>query len=74
MPDMDGLQLGKWYSENRPDERHCFIMMTGAIDNEAEEYCAKHGCDIVHKPFDEKELFAAICNALDKCKSAEVNI
>jgi CheY-like chemotaxis protein len=74
MPEMDGFQLGEWWHENKPEERHRLILMTGSIGKDVEEFCAEHGYGLVHKPFEENELIEAMGKALNSSRQKAAQI
>ncbi len=60
MPRMDGFELGNWFHANKPDYLKKFVLVTGNIDQEVEDYCSKRGCRYLMKPFNQKELLDAV--------------
>ena len=65
MPEMGGLELGKWISENKPGGMERFILMTGAIDAEIEKFSENYGCQKITKPFKIEELIKKVAKITD---------
>ncbi len=60
MPVMNGLEVGKWLKKNKPGYLKKFILATGVIDIEIEDYCAQYGCRKILKPYNANEVFKVI--------------
>jgi PAS domain S-box-containing protein len=63
MPGADGYSLGAWLRERRPAMMKKLIIATGAVDQRLMDFCAAHGCRILEKPFDDKDLVSAVATA-----------
>ncbi len=65
MPGMDGLDVLRWVSENRPDVRVIIITAHGTIDSAVE--AMKYGAvDFIQKPFSPKEIRDLVSKVLDR--------
>ncbi|MBN1360218.1 MAG: response regulator, partial [Sedimentisphaerales bacterium] len=65
MPGMDGLEVLRWVSENRPDVRVIIITAHGTIDSAVE--AMKYGAvDFIQKPFSPKEIRELVSKVLDR--------
>ena len=66
MPNMSGMDVGKWLNKNKPDTLKRFILTTGALDPEIDNFCRQYGCDAITKPFEMEKLFTVIDRVLGK--------
>ncbi len=65
MPGMDGLDVLRWTTENRPDVRVIIITAHGTIDSAVE--AMKYGAvDFIQKPFSPKEIRELVSKVLDR--------
>lgn len=65
MPGMDGMDVLRWISENRPDIRVIIITAHGTIDSAVE--AMKHGAvDFIQKPFSPNEIRELVCRIMDR--------
>ena len=60
MPEMTGIELGEWLQENRPEYFGRYVLATGAIEPEVEDYCEKYKWNSIMKPFMTGELLHTI--------------
>ena len=66
MPNMSGMDVGKWLNKNNPVLLERFILATGAIDPEIDDFCRQYGCDAITKPFEIEKLLIVIGRVLGK--------
>ena len=65
MPGMDGLELQRYLAN--ADKRIPIVFITAHVsDNERRQAMAGGAVDLLHKPFSEDALFAAIQSALNR--------
>ncbi len=65
LPGMDGMDVLRWISANRPDVRVVIITAYGTIDSAVE--AMKHGAvDYLQKPFAPKDVRELVCKILDR--------
>lgn len=70
MPGMDGLEVLRWVSENRPDVRVIVITAHGSIDSAVD--AMKYGAvDFIQKPFSPKEIRDLVSKVLDRSTLTE---
>ncbi len=60
MPQMDGFELCRWVMENKPGHMERFVLATGIIGSEVDEFCSKYNVKYINKPFDKIELLEII--------------
>ncbi len=66
MPRMNGYELGEWLHKHKPHYCERFVLATGVIDVEVEEYCHKYHCRSLIKPYSKKEILETIAELADK--------
>ncbi len=66
MPRMNGYELGEWLHEHKPHYMERFVLATGVIDDEVEEYCHKYHCRSLIKPYSKEEILETIAELADK--------
>jgi DNA-binding NtrC family response regulator len=65
MPGMDGMDVLRWISANRPDVRVIIITAHGTIESAVE--AMKHGAvDYIQKPFAPREIREIVAKVLDR--------
>ncbi len=60
MPRMNGFELCKWLHKHKPHYLERFVLATGIIDVEVEEYCHKYHCHSIIKPYSKEEILETI--------------
>ncbi len=66
MPRTNGFELGEWLHKNKPHYMERFVLATGIIDVEVEEYCHKYHCRSIIKPYSKEEILETIAELADK--------
>lgn len=65
LPGMDGMEVLRWISANRPDIRVVIITAHGTIDSAVE--AMKHGAvDYLQKPFAPKDIRDMVCRIMNR--------
>jgi len=64
MKGMSGYDLGLWIQKNYPQMIGRFILITGMIDQEVDDYCARNKCHSLIKPFQGNDLLDFVNNIL----------
>jgi len=72
MTGKNGLELGEWLQEEMPEYQNRFILATGALDPEVDEYCSRYQWECVRKPFDKNKLIQAIQKVLKKTELHDI--
>ena len=62
MPEINGLELGTWLETRKPGDIEKFVLFTGVIDQETDDYCSKHHCKYLLKPVDNDTILETICS------------
>ncbi|OHB64548.1 MAG: response regulator receiver protein [Planctomycetes bacterium RBG_13_62_9] len=65
MPGMDGMDVLRWISENRPDVRVIIITAHGTVDS-AVEAMKRGAVDYIQKPFVPKEIREIVSRVMDR--------
>jgi len=60
MPEMNGIELGEWIQQNRPEYQNKFVIGTGVIDSEMEDLCKKNNWGCVMKPYKLSDLLETV--------------
>ncbi len=66
MPTMNGYELCEWLHENKPYYLERFVLATGIIDVEVEEYSSKYHCLSIIKPYSKDDILETIAELADK--------
>ncbi len=66
MPRMNGYELCEWLHENKPYYLERFVLATGVIDVEVDEYCHKFHCHSIIKPYSKEQILETIAELADK--------
>ncbi len=60
MPEMDGYELGRWLQENRPEYLEKFVLVTGMIEKEVEDFCDENNRKYLTKPVEREDILEMI--------------
>ncbi len=60
MPEMDGYELGKWLQENKPEYLERFVLITGMIEKDVEDFCVRNDCKYMTKPVEREDILEMI--------------
>ena len=66
MPVMNGFELGEWLHKHKPHDMERFVLATGIVDVEVEEYCHKYNCRSLMKPYSIEEILETVAELADK--------
>lgn len=68
---MDGFNLYQWIKGTHSGSLAKFVLMTGLIDPQVQEFCSRNNCYHSQKPFTKKDVFELVEQALEKSKSSK---
>ncbi|MEE8484514.1 MAG: response regulator [Nitrospinota bacterium] len=60
MPEMDGYELGRWLQENRPEYLEKFVLVTGMIEKDVEDFCDENNRKYLTKPVEREDILEMI--------------
>ncbi|MEE8429779.1 MAG: PAS domain S-box protein [Candidatus Desulfatibia sp.] len=66
MPRMNGFELCEWLHKHKPHYMERFVLATGVIDVEVEEYCRKYNCHPIIKPYSKEDILKTIAELAHK--------
>ncbi len=68
MPDCSGLELGEWLKNNKPAYLKKFIILTGSINQQINDFCKQNHCGYLQKPLQGNSIIEKIYETINPIK------